>query len=84
MKLYAVSAAMALTALLSTIFLGYAVQLHAFGGYLVTVLSMCGVAPLKPVPDLRGIPIQVILVVKVEKDCYKPWKGLKRMKTSRI
>ena len=41
-KLYAVSAAMALTAFLSAIFLNYAVQLHAVGGYLVTVLSMCG------------------------------------------
>ena len=32
---------MALTTLLSTIFFDYKIHFHAFGGYLVTFLSMC-------------------------------------------
>eukprot|EP00434_Breviolum_minutum_P039947 symbB.v1.2.035487.t1/scaffold4787.1/size34883/4 len=40
-KLYAVCAAMALTTLLSAIFLNFEVHFNAMGGYLVTFLSMC-------------------------------------------
>ncbi|CAK8994466.1 unnamed protein product [Durusdinium trenchii] len=40
-KLYAVCAAMALTAILSSIFLSYSLDFHTLGGYLVTFLSMC-------------------------------------------
>eukprot|EP00931_Biecheleriopsis_adriatica_P104637 TRINITY_DN79286_c0_g1_i1.p1 TRINITY_DN79286_c0_g1~~TRINITY_DN79286_c0_g1_i1.p1 ORF type:complete len:349 (+),score=72.02 TRINITY_DN79286_c0_g1_i1:34-1047(+) len=40
-KLYAVCAAMALTAVISSIFFGFHLQFHAAAGYVLSVLSMC-------------------------------------------